>query len=310
MIKVPPYLKQGDTIAIICPSGFMPLDRMQTCIETLQQWDFNVVMGKTAGQQFNYFSGTDEERLDDLQSMLDDNTVQAIYCGRGGYGLSRIIDRINFQKFIEHPKWIIGYSDITLLHTHIFSNLQIATLHAPMAGAFNEMEKNAMYIQSVLDSLSGIKQSYTVTSHPNNRPGICEGQLVGGNLSLLAHVIGSSSDINTKNKILFIEDIGEYKYNIDRMLMQLKRAGKLKELSGLIVGKFTDIKDTTIPFGQDIYELIADKVYEYEYPVCFDFPVGHVPENFALKVGVKFQLKLTDENVNLSEAFDRSITQY
>lgn len=301
MIKIPPYLKQGDTIAIICPSGFMPFERMQCCIETLQHWGFKVVLGKTAGHQFNYFSGTDEERLDDLQSMLDDNSVQAIFCGRGGYGLSRIIDKIKFQKFIQHPKWIIGYSDITLLHAHIFSNFHIATLHAPMAGAFNDLENSKMYIQSIFDSLTGKHQSYNTNPYPLNRYGICEGELIGGNLAILSHIVGSPSDLNTEKKILFIEDIGEYKYNIDRMLMQLKRAGKLEQLSGFIVGKFTDIKDTTIPFGKDIDELIADKIKEYNYPVCFDFPVGHVPENFALKSGALYKLTVTGSKVNLSE---------
>ncbi len=309
MIKIPPYLKQGDTIAIICPSGFMPFERMQYCIETLQHWGFKVVLGKTAGHQFNYFSGTDEERLDDLQSMLDDDSVQAIFCGRGGYGLSRIIDKINFQKFIQHPKWIIGYSDITLLHAHIFSNFHIATLHAPMAGAFNDLENSKMYIQSIFDSLTGKLQSYNTNPHPLNRYGICEGELIGGNLAILSHIVGSPSDLNTDNKILFIEDIGEYKYNIDRMLMQLKRAGKLEKLSGFIVGKFTDIKDTTIPFGQDINELIADKIKEYNYPVCFDFPVGHVPENFALKSGARYTLTVTVSKVNLSETTSELITQ-
>lgn len=309
MIKIPPYLKQGDTIAIICPSGFMPFERMQFCIETLQHWGFKVVLGKTAGHQFNYFSGTDEERLDDLQSMLDDDSVQAIFCGRGGYGLSRIIDKINFQKFIQFPKWIIGYSDITLLHAHIFSNFHIATLHAPMAGTFNDLENNKMYIQSIFDSLTGKHQSYNTNPYTLNRYGICEGELIGGNLAILSHIVGSPSDLNTENKILFIEDIGEYKYNIDRMLMQLKRAGKLEQLSGFIVGKFTDIKDTTIPFGQDINELIADKIKEYNYPVCFDFPVGHVPENFALKSGARYTLTVTGSKVNLSETDSGLITQ-
>ena len=244
--------KQGDTIGMICPSGYMPLEKTQKCIDTLQQWGFKVKVGKTLGNQYNYFSGTDEERLHDLQLMLDDSTIKAILCARGGYGLSRIIDAINFEKFIQHPKWIIGYSDITLLHAHIYSNYNIASLHAPMAAAFNEMEEREEYIQSVFNSLTGVYQSYTTASTALNRKGICKGELVGGNLSLLAHITGTRSDINTKNKILFIEDIGEYKYNIDRMLMQLKRAGKLDELAGLIIGNFTEIKDTTIPFGQSM----------------------------------------------------------
>ena len=301
MIKLPPYLKQGDTIGMVCPSGYMPLEKAQKCIETLQHWGFKVEAGKTLGSQFNYFSGTDEERLHDLQSMLDDDKIKAILCARGGYGLSRIIDKINFEKFIQHPKWIIGYSDITLLHAHIYSNYNIASLHAPMAAAFNEMNESEEYINSIYKALAGTLQVYTTDSHALNRNSICKGALVGGNLALLTHIIGSSSDINTINKILFIEDIGEYKYNVDRMLMQLKRVGKFEKLSGLIVGKFTDIKDTVIPFGQEVYELISDKVKEYNYPVCFDFPIGHVKENYALKVGVEYECYVSTQQVILKE---------
>jgi len=301
MIKLPPYLKQGDTIGMICPSSCMPMEKMQRCIDTLQLWGFKVKQGKTLGTQCNYFSGTDEERLNDMQLMLDDENVKAILCARGGYGLSRIIDAIDFDKFIQNPKWIIGYSDITLLHAHVCSNFNIASLHAPMAAAFNEIEESKEYIQSIYNSLTGIHQSYTIASTALNRNGNCQGELVGGNLAILAHIIGTKSDINTKNKILFIEDIGEYKYNVDRMLMQLKRAGKLEELAGLIVGNFSDMKDTVIPFGQELYELIFDKVKEYDYPVCFDFPVGHVKENYALKVGVKYQLTVSEEKVMLEE---------
>jgi muramoyltetrapeptide carboxypeptidase len=301
MIKLPPYLKQGDTIGMICPSSCMPMEKMQRCIDTLQLWGFKVKQGKTLGTQCNYFSGTDEERLNDMQLMLDDENVKAILCARGGYGLSRIIDAIDFDKFIQNPKWIIGYSDITLLHAHVCSNFNIASLHTPMAAAFNEIEESKEYIQSIYNSLTGIHQSYTIASNVLNRNGNCQGELVGGNLAILAHIIGTKSDINTKNKILFIEDIGEYKYNVDRMLMQLKRAGKLEELAGLIVGNFSDMKDTVIPFGQELYELIFDKVKEYDYPICFDFPVGHVKENYALKVGVKYQLTVSEEKVMLEE---------
>jgi len=286
---------------MICPSGYMPLEKTQKCIDTLQQWGFKVKVGKTIGHQFNYFSGTDEERLHELQQMLDDSTIKAVFCARGGYGLSRIIDTINFENFIQTPKWIIGYSDITLLHAHIYSNFNIASLHAPMAAAFNEIDESEAYINSIYNSLTGLRQSYTIASDNLNRNGSCKGELVGGNLSLLVHVIGSRSGIDTKNKILFIEDLGEYKYNIDRMLMQLKRAGKLDNLAGLIVGSFSEIKDTTISFGEETSELILDKVTEYNYPVCFDFPVGHVKENYALKIGVKYDLTILARQVMLKE---------
>lgn len=300
-VTIPPYLQQGDTIGIICPSGYMPFEKAQNCIDTLQQWGFNVKVGETLGNQFNYFSGTDEERLHDLQTMLDDAAIKAILCGRGGYGLSRIIDQVNFEKFVHQPKWIVGYSDITLLHAHIFSNFNIASLHSPMAAAFNEMDESREYIQSIYNSLTGIPQTYTAPPHSFNRTGVCTGELVGGNLALIAHSIGSASAANTKSKILFIEDIGEYKYAVDRMLMQLKRAGLLDELAGLIIGRFTDVKDTAIPFGQETEDIILDKVKEYNYPVCFDFPVGHVKENYALKIGVPYSLTINSETVSLQE---------
>lgn len=296
-VIVPPYLKPGDTIGMICPSGYMPLDKAQKCIDVLQQWGFKVQVGKTLGNQNNYFSGTDEERLHDLQMMLDDENIKAIFCARGGYGLSRIIDDVDFSSFIKKPKWIIGYSDISLLHAHVYSNFNIASLHAPMAAVFNEMDESEKYIYSIRNSLIGKHQTYEVASHHLNRNGNCKGELIGGNLALLAHIIGTKSDINTKHKILFIEDIGEYKYSIDRMLMQLKRANKLNALAGLIVGSFTEIKDTTISFGKKIEEIIFNAVKEYNYPVCFDFPVGHVKENYALKVGVLYKLNVSDEVV-------------
>lgn len=301
MITTPAYLKKNDVIAIVCPAGYMPREKMQTCIETLQQWGFKVKPGKTAGHQFHYFSGTDEERLADLQQMLDDKEVKAIFCGRGGYGLSRIIDKLDFTKFKLNPKWIIGYSDITILHAHVYNKFKIASLHAPMASAFNDGGANNEFVQSLKKAITGRKANYNCAPHSLNRNGIAEADLVGGNLSLVCHLIGSASDISTKNKILFLEDVGEYIYNIDRMFMQLKRAGKLDLLAGLIIGGFTDMKDTVIPFGQNVYDIIFDKVKEYQYPICFDFPVSHTERNYALKVGVKHELKVSKGKVELKE---------
>ena len=279
----------------------MSFDKMQNCISVLQNWDFNVKTGKTTNNQYNYFSGTDEERLNDLQQMLDDESIKAIFCARGGYGLSRIIDNLNFDRFVDNPKWIIGYSDITLLHAHIYSNFYIASLHAPMAAAFDEYNENREYLDSILSCLTGKPSLYKLPSNHFSKPGIAQGELVGGNLAILAHLIGTDSDFDTTNKILFFEDIGEYRYNIDRMLMQLKRAGKLGSLSGLIIGSFTDIKDTTILFGQEIPELILDKVHEYNCPVCVDFPVGHTGKNYALKIGIKHKLTIDAQQTILQE---------
>jgi muramoyltetrapeptide carboxypeptidase len=302
MIKIPPYLKKGDTIGITCPAGYMAAEKAQACINTLQQWGFNVMAGKTLGSNStNYFSGTDEERLEELQAMLDSENINAILFGRGGYGVSRIIDNIDFTQFKKKPKWLIGYSDITLLHAHIHTNLKIATLHSPMAAAFNDGVESNVFIQSLHKAIIGKKATYKCAAHLFNKKGTATGQLVGGNLSLLAHACGTVSDINTKNKILFIEDIGEQVYAIDRMLHQLKRSGKLDKLAGLIIGNFTDVKDTERPFGKTVYETINDIVKEYSYPVCFGFPVGHCKENYALKVGVTYKLTVGNKTAQLSE---------
>ncbi len=302
MIKIPPYLKKGDTIAITCPAGFMAAKKAQTCISVLQQWGYQVMVGKTLGSNSkNYFSATDDERRDELQAMLDDKSITAILFGRGGYGMGRIIDDLDFTKFKKNPKWLIGFSDITVLHSHIYTNLKIASLHAPMAAAFNDGAYKNEFIQSIHKALTGKKATYKCAAHPFNKTGSATGVLVGGNLSLLAHLTGTASDIDTKNKILFIEDIGEYIYNIDRMLYQLKRSGKLKKLAGLIVGGFTDMKDTERPFGKTVSEVIKEIVASYDYPVCFNFPVSHSKENYALKIGVKYQLVTGNKQTKLFE---------
>jgi len=300
-VVVPPYLKEGDVIGLVCPSGYMPLEKVGTSIRVLKEWGYEVKIGATVGKQYNYFAGKDEERLEDLQQMMDDDSVNAILCARGGYGLSRIIEKLCFKKFKKKPKWIIGYSDITVLHAHLYSNYKIASLHSPMAAAFNDDEYKNEYVQSLRKALSGEKANYRSKPHSFNREGKATGRLIGGNLSLLAHLTGTLSAFNPKNKILFIEDVGEYIYNIDRMLYQLKRSGMFGKLSGLIVGGFTEMKDTTIPFGQTVEEVIRDAVKEYDFPVCFGFPVGHMRENYALKVGIKYNLAISGEGSVLAE---------
>ena len=302
MVIIPPYLDPGDTIGIVSPAGYMAFDKVRACINKLHEWGYIVKTGITLGSTSeNYFSGTDEERLNDFQKMLDDDGVKAILCARGGYGITRIIDRIDFKKFSKQPKWIIGFSDITLLHAHIFSNYGIATLHAPMAGAFNDEDNNNKYLQSVRKSLEGKKNYYQCDPHSFNRRGEAIGELVGGNLTMLAHCIGTASDIKTKGKILFIEDVGEYLYNIDRMMFQLKRAGKFHKLSALIVGGFTNMKDTERPFGSNAEEIIRDCIKEYDFPVGFGFPVSHEKENFSLKTGIGYKLKVGKSKVTLEE---------
>jgi muramoyltetrapeptide carboxypeptidase len=302
MTIAPPYLEKGDKIGIVCPAGYMDMQRVVTCIETLKNWGYQVQTGRTVGNASpTYFSGTDEERLADLQEMLDDDSIHAILCGRGGYGTGRIIDALNFKEFRKRPKWIIGFSDITILHSHINRNYRIATLHAPMAGAFNEEGFMNEFVLSLRNALEGRPAEYRCAPHFLNRIGKASGELTGGNLSILAHLTGTRSDIKTNGKILFLEDVGEYLYNTDRMLYQLKRSGKLDKLGGLIIGGFTDMKDTTRPFGKNAYEMIHDIVKEYDYPVCFGFPVSHAPDNYALKTGMKYKLRITGDTVVLAE---------
>jgi muramoyltetrapeptide carboxypeptidase len=302
MTTLPPYLHPGDNIAIVCPAGYMPREKAQTCIDTLRQWGYRVKIGRTlGGLSDNYFSGTDDDRLADLQHMLDDSEVKAILCGRGGYGLSRIIDRIDFSRFRQTPKWIIGYSDITLLHAHIETNFNIATLHAPMAAAFNEGGAEGPYVQSLRQALAGNKAAYSCNPHPFNRTGQTTAPLTGGNLALLSHLAGTPSATQTEGKILFLEDVGEYLYNIDRMLWQLKRSGRLDRLAGLLIGSFTELKDTLRPFGAAVEDIVRDCIKEYKYPVCFGFPVGHGGDNLALKTGVTYALTVAGDRVNLTE---------
>lgn len=280
----------------------MPAEKAAVCISSLQDWGYEVMIGKTLGSQSeNYFSGTDEERTDELQAMLDDKSIHAILFGRGGYGMGRIIDNLDFSKFKKHPKWLIGFSDITVLHCHLLNKLKIACIHGPMAAAFNNREQFDEYPGSLRNLLQGEKTVYSCAPHEFNKHGKASGILVGGNLALLAHVTGTPSDLDTKNRILFIEDTGEYLYNVDRMLYQLKRSGKFDKLAGLIIGGFTDMKDTERPFGKTVTQVIREITDEYDFPVCFNFPVSHGKENVALKIGGTYQLKVTGKKTVLSK---------
>lgn len=298
---IPPYLQKGNTIGITCPAGAVNMDEMQHMFAQLQAWGFNLKIGKTIGTSFNKFSATDEDRLADLQFMLDDDNVDAVFFGRGGYGVVRIIDQIDFTKFKQKPKWLLGYSDITAFHSHLNSQLKIASIHAHMGGGYKPSDFDANSTQSIFNVITGKPIQYEILPHEMNRVGVGEGELVGGNLALLSDLVGTKSDIQTEGKILFIEDIGEYKYNIDRMLWQLLRAGKLDHLAGLIVGGFSDTQDNPVPFGMTEYEIVWEKIKDFPYPVCFDFPVGHQAKNVALKVGMQYQLTVEKNMVVLKE---------
>ena len=302
MTTIPPYLKKGDIIGITCPASYLTAPNADKCIETLQQWGFEVMVGKTLGSKSkNNFSASDEDRANELQAMLDDKNIKAIIFGRGGYGMGRIIDKLNFSKFKKNPKWIIGFSDITLLHCHIYGHHKISSIHGPMAIGFNKEKSNVESIESLHKILIGKKFYYNCKSHKNNRVGTAKGKLIGGNLALLVNAIGTKSDFETKNKILFIEDVGEYLYAIDRMFYQLKRSGKLNKLAGLIIGGFTDMKDTERPFGKTLENIIKELVEEFDYPVCFHFPISHAKENVAVKIGVEYELKITATKTTLKE---------
>jgi muramoyltetrapeptide carboxypeptidase len=298
---IPPYLQKGSTIGITCPAGAVNSEEMQPMFAQLEAWGFNLKIGKTIGTSFNKFSATDADRLADLQSMLDDDAIEAVFFGRGGYGVVRILDQIDFTQFKQKPKWLLGYSDITAFHSHLNNQMKISSIHAHMGGGYKPNDFDALSTQSIFDVITGKPIHYVIPAHAMNRVGVAKGELVGGNLALLSDLVGTDSDIHTQGKILFIEDIGEYKYNIDRMLWQLLRAGKLSQLAGLIVGGFTDTQDNPVPFGMTEYEIVWEKINDFSYPVCFDFPVGHQARNMALKVGMQYQLAVENNQVVLEE---------
>lgn len=303
--KIPPYLKEGETIGITSPAGYISLTEIQPAVLLMESWGYKVEIGATIGKKDFTYGGTDEERLNDLQQMLDKPHIKAVMCARGGYGLVRILEQINFKRFVTHPKWVIGFSDITVLHCHINRNFNIATLHSKMCNSFAEDWTKAEPVQistilSIRQALSGEDFNYKVPVVSFNRYGKGEGQLVGGNLSIIASLSGTRSDLKTEGKILFVEDTGEYLYSLDRMFWNLKLSGKLYKLAGLVIGGFKLRPDTPgDEFGKSIYEIVMEKVKEYDYPVCFDFPVGHQRNNFALKCGVQHILEVGPEGSNL-----------
>jgi len=289
-MQIPPFLKKGSTIAITCPSGYIPKEQVYQAKETLESYGFRVLIGKTVGESDNYFSAEDEVRLQDLQQFLDDKTVDAILMGRGGFGMSRIIDDLDFTQFILRPKWICGFSDITVIHSHVQTNYGIASLHSPMCSSFSVENREKDFLKSFQQVLQGAAITYPIPPSPHNVEGCASGVLVGGNLAMLAHLSGSRSAMNTEDKILFIEDIGEHLYGIDRMLYTLKRSGAFDRIKGVICGGFTDLEDTTRPYGKTIQEIILQHFSPLNIPVLFDFPTGHIDENYPLMLGAAHEL--------------------
>lgn len=296
-MKIPPYLKSGDTVAIVCTARKFFEEDAKPAIELLESWGLKVKLGATIGLDHFQLGGTDEQRTEDLQNQINDTTVKAIWIARGGYGTVRIIDKIDFSRFVENPKWIMGFSDITTLHSHIH-NLGVATMHSIMPftvpNAADEVK------QTLKNALFGEEIKYEVASNVHNITGNVTGEIVGGNLSILYSLLGSPSSINTKNKILFIEDLDEYLYHVDRMIQNLKRNNYFTNLKAIVVGGMTDMHDNQIPYGQDAYGIIKTIALEYNLPICFDFPAGHVKDNRTLIFGKKGALDINSEKTTLT----------
>lgn len=297
MIKQPAYLKKGDKIAIVCPAKKLP-GSIDSAIAILESWGLQVVIGKTVTAEYHQFAGDDELRATDLQGFLDDPEIKAIIAGRGGYGTIRIIDDLDFTAFTVHPKWIVGFSDITVLLSHILAVFNTQSIHGQMPYTFSSASPESL--SSLKKILFGEPLKYEYNTEFPGREGNAEGILIGGNLTLMVMLQGSISEIDYTNKILFIEDVGEHEYSIDRMMRMLKRAGKLAKLKGLVVGAFNELSTESIPFGSSPEQVIWDIVKEYDYPVCFNFPVGHIDDNRSMVVGKLTSLIINQQNVVLN----------
>ncbi|WP_394345154.1 S66 peptidase family protein [Flavobacterium zepuense] len=290
IMKIPPYLTKGDTVGILATARKIDKETIDPAIKLLKSWGLNVVVGKTVGLDNNQLAGQDWQRATDFQEMLDNPAISAIWCAKGGYGTVRMIDRIDFTKFKKKPKWFIGFSDATVLHSHI-NNMDIATLHGIMAISAAHATPDA--VETFRKSLFGEKLAYNIPAHKFNKPGKATGELVGGNLSVLYSIVGSRSEVDYKGKILFIEDLDEYLYHIDRMMMNLERNGYFKNVKGIIIGGMTKMRDNDIPWGHDALEIIQDITKEYNIPICFNFPAGHIQDNRALIFGKEITLDVT-----------------
>ena len=287
----PPYLQKGDTVAILATARKHIVKSMQPTIDLLESWGLNVVIGKSIGLEENQLAGSDEQRAADLQEQLDNPNIKAIWCARGGYGTVRVVDLIDFTQFNKSPKWLVGFSDVTVLHNHL-NTMGYKSIHGIMPISLAKASKEA--IESLRLSLFGQPLQYAIDPHPMNRLGKATGEVVGGNLSILYSLLGSPSAINCKDKILYIEDLDEYLYHIDRMMMNLKRNGCLESLKGIIVGSMTDMKDNDIPWGKNALEIVQDVTKQYNIPMVFNFPAGHIHDNRALILGATATIEVTE----------------
>ena len=293
----PSALQKGDQIGIISTARKISKEELKFAKNTLEYWGLKVVFGNNLFQEYNQFAGSDLQRSADLQQMIDNPDIKAIICARGGYGTVRILDLIDFSDLKANPKWIAGYSDVTALHSTLH-NLNITSLHSTMPINFSDNTKTSL--ESLKQILFGNLISYNFPRHKLNRIGHAKGKVVGGNLSIIYSLLGSNTDINTDGKILFLEDLDEYLYHVDRMMMNLKRNGKLSKLAGLIVGGMSNMNDNTIPFGKSAIEIIAESVSEYDYPIAFNFPAGHIDNNNTIILGQNANLTIDRKNSNLT----------
>ena len=294
-MTTPPYLRKGDRIALVSPARKISPAEVETAISIFKAWGLEVVPGDHLFASYNQFAGSDDQRHADMQQMLDDDSIRAIICSRGGYGTVRIIDRLDFSRFLRSPKWIVGYSDVTVLHSHIHRHYAVETLHAMMPVNFKDKCDGSPSLNSLKKALFGKELSYRFTAEQYSRKGSCKANLVGGNLSILYSLTNTNSDIDTNGKILFLEDLDEYLYHIDRMMMNLRRSGKLEGLAGLIIGSMTKMHDNDVPYDKTANEIIAEAVEDYPYPVCFNFPAGHLDDNRALILGREVSLEIGEE---------------
>lgn len=298
----PPYLKAGDTVAIVAPSGILKNrnDEVARAKKLLESWNLNVVIGDNVFKKDNHFAGTDAERCEDFQKALDDKSIKAIWSARGGYGTVRILDKLDYSKFLKQPKWIIGYSDITALHSQLHT-IGVETIHAIMCVSLpkdlNEIEKS---IETFKSAIFGQPLAYTLTGSKYNRTGSAKGQLVGGNLTILHTMLGSNTSIDVDGKILFIEEIGEYKYHIDRMLQSMKRAGYFDNCKGVVVGDMTKLRKNTTLWGSSVEQLIIDALQDYNFPIAFNMPAGHEDDNRAMILGRTIQLDVNSSQSTIT----------
>lgn len=298
---IPSFLRAGDNIRIVSPSGAIQPGFIDGATKLLSSWGLKVTEGKYARTEYGRFSGTKDERVADLQQALDDPNVKAILCSRGGYGLAQIIDKIDFTSFAKSPKWLIGFSDITILHNAITA-LGIASMHGIMTKYLTELPEESDQITSFKNLLFGAPSNFSIKPEAENRLGRAEGKLIGGNLSVMMGMRSTPFDLDFNNNILFIEDVGEKPYQIDRMIQSLRLSGVLKQISGLVVGQFSDYDEDPLMM-QSVAEIILAAVSEYDYPVCFNFPAGHVDYNLSFVLGEQAELFVETDKVHLNYKF-------